>query len=433
MKMIVLKYQKRKTSSSLGYFLRMFGFLVDSVSELVADSDDFGRWKGFGRLYQNKDHVYVDLTEYTEVSFGLIKDILYNQDMRFSDDDISVIKDMWNTFYSEQMTEWMYTISELYVNRKMRYSNVRLLEKAIYGLEKAADMLMSQKKWINNMYGMLAYCYLACLVNDALDKMDEWPWYDALRLADVCDAVLAERPWFCGLYLLKADILRNRRGMQKRIEDCYCYLRDGRPTEYVAAADDIRKYALLELGEHFQTVAEKKNELLYPEAVKYYKQYEEIDPNNIRVLFKIAIQMERRVQRQMGSIEQAIRRYERICALVDKIGFANVNNVEFEYYYKAKFRLGVIFRSLGKTEKAIAQFSDAIVCWDKLKTNEYLRDIYGKQGRNEVIQFLQEKYKKRDCVISQQLAELYENKGDEDKAKKYYIKANMIAHSFGEG
>ena len=433
MKMIVLKYRKRKTSSSLGYFLRMFGFLVDSVSENMLLFNYFDKWKGFGAVSCDAEHVYVDLTEHDEVPFHVIEDIIERQDMAFSEEDVNVIKEMWEQFYCGEMTEWMYTISELYINRKMRYPNVRLLEKAIYGLDDAAGRLEANKKWIKNMCGKLAYCYLACQVNDALEKMEEWPWYDALRLAGICDAVLAVQHGFWGLYLLKADILRNRRGMQEKVMDSYCFLRDIRLTENVRIGDDVRKYALLELGERYQTAAEKERKLLYPKAVEYYLQFEAIDPNNIRVLFKIAMQMERRAQRQMGRIEEAVWRYERLCALVERIGFANVNNVEFEYYYKAKFRLGVIARMEKDIPKAIAQFSDASVCWDKLKTNEYLEDIYGEQGRMEVIRFLQGKYKKRDCVISQQLAELYENSGREEEAREYYIKANMIAHRFGQG
>lgn len=428
MKVIILKYGDRILSCFLRYFLEMLGFIVESVADSIAAGSRLFKELDAGKeLQQDADHVFFDLSNCQKITFREIQNILECQGPGIvSPADLHIIEAIWHKIYSDRVMQNLYTISELYINKKMKYTDVSLLENSIYELNKTIRQIAENEAWMNNWYGRIASCYLKFKVNDALQKMEERRWYESGQLLEICKEALLEKPQMIGIFLLKANILREQRHLGEYEEDNYMQLYN------CTTNRDIKKYALLGLGEEYQLDAEKKKKKLYAEALKLYLKYEKADPDNVRVLFKIAVQKERMAELCGDDWEEARSRYRRICDNVSKIGFANVSNVEFEYYYKARFRLGAIAKIKAETEESINQFSIASRCWDWLKNNQYLSKIYDAQEWEHVVGFLQEKYKRRDCIIWQQLAELYEGKGELEKAREYYIRANTYAHRFGQ-
>lgn len=426
MKIIVLRYKNRKLSSYLKFFLELFGFLTDTVADTVLDiSYPLKERMDIDEIIDGSEYIFLNIGDDPQVSFELVRKLLKRQDFMVTEDDLQVMQEIWDDLYTEKLMQHIYTVSELYMNRKMRYKDTYLLENAVNGLDTLADMVF-HNKWMKNCFGRIAYCALACQVNDALKKMEMRNWYEPEELVKICEDVLRQKPKLTGLYILKAEILRNQRHQKRKMTECYQWLYRH------AESPAVKKYACFGLGERYQRAAEQMDLLLHVDALKKFKEYDEIDPYNIRVLFKIAMQEERRTfLDKSGDWSKAKNYYKRICDIVRKIGTERIGNIEFEYYYKALFRLGAIARFAGESDDAVKSFGKAGRSWDDLYESQYLSEIY-KEDYGYVIEFLQNKYQRKDCVIWQQLAKIYEENGEMDIAREYYIRANTYEHKFGK-
>lgn len=424
-------------------FLEMVGFVTEaaavggSASDASVNSFDLDFWEAdaeFGKLLYNAQssqseesgknsvHPY-DLDDVKKHLFMCITEILTWAGAGLSQEEIDCIRNIWDNIYCHEVMKSVYVISDLYINRKMHYENIELLEEAMYHLNRISREI--EGNCSKSVFDAAAYCYLAVQVNDALFKMRVQPKHDPGMLLVLCDRISKAHKGEIAC-LLRANIMSNVYAMENKLETYYDEMLESISCGRERLAP-LKKYFLFGMGELLQVRAERRKEPLYTQAVEYYEKYMEIDPYNIRVLFKIALFYERK-----ADLNEAKKYYTDLCRVVENIAVGQRNNIDFEYYYKSQFRLGVINGQLHLYREAIDCFERASGCWDDLEENSFARDVFAEDPTlTKVKDFLKEKYKMRDCVIWKQMGDMYAAEKDSEKAAECFMRAGFAGHRYG--
>ncbi len=424
-------------------FLEMVGFVTEaaaaggSASDASVNPFDLDCWEDsteFDKLLYNAQssqgeesgesgvHPY-DLEGVKKQLFMCITSILSAPEVGLSQEELGCIRGIWDNIYCHEVMKSVYVISDLYINRKMHYENIELIEEAMYHLNRISREI--EGNCSKSVFDAAAYCYLAVQVNDALFKMRVQPKHDPGMLLELCDRISMEHKGEI-VWLLRANIMSNVYAMENKLETYYEEMLESisRGLERLAP---LKKYFLFGMGELLQVRAERRKEPLYTQAVEYYEKYMEIDPHNIRVLFKIALFYERK-----ADLNRAKKYYTDLCLGVENIVVEQRNNIDFEYYYKSQFRLGVIGGQLHHYKEAIGYFERASGCWDDLDENLFARDMFVEEPTlTKVKDFLKEKYKMRDCVIWKQMGDMYAAEKDSEKAAECFMRADFAGHRYG--
>lgn len=277
--------------------------------------------------------------------------------------------------YSMDITRDIYTIRGLYQNRKVVYQKTEMIKNAVNGLVNfLADILAdTEEEPYRICYSM---AYVSDLINEGLYKLRGDARFLSDKLLELTGRALKGSPELHTVYLLNISILLNTRELnEKVVEAC---------NRAIENLDGIaRSMSEFYLGEVLQQEDEKNRLLLYKEATGHYVSCLKDNPDEIRAMYKLAMQHERRWglinknRADDGEFKQAREQYNRIIETTRKIDGQWCNTVEIEYTYKAHFRIAQMYRYFPGEDRILQQYKRCEEVWDYLKDNRFLKGLYG--------------------------------------------------------
>ncbi len=307
-------------------------------------------------------------------------------------------------YYSPKIRRALYSIKYLYANRRTKYTRVDLLKQSILTLVEICDKLEKELAAESLSWRVYyAYLYLADCVNEGMYKLRAFQYYPYKELEPYIRKAGELAPGNDSIGLLQANLIRNDNLLFERAEDFY---------EALCGSKEfgVRYWALYALGELEQERAERKwgregggrgeaeKSQYFNNAMQYYAVCREMKKDEIRIIYKLALQDERRGHGSQEKLGEAIRKYGEIIKAVNRKRPEEVNTLEFEYLYKSYIRRGWAYQMKGDYEAASSDYDMAERCWLGIGSYLLFAYIYGSHSAT-VKAVLEAKYADRDEVI----------------------------------
>ncbi len=297
----------------------------------------------------------------------------------------------------------LYTVSCLYFSRNIIYPEAEKLKDAARklaavcnDLEKELELEADACNWRKQFAGL----YLADRVNECMSKLRGYQYrsYDVLEKR--LEKLQGEIPLQEEFGLLKAEILRNTRGSYLVHARCYREVR----YEHSLGVEFYSQYALGELEQEKADEAYKGvfgDELceimarIYEPLVPYCNKCLQIKPDEIRVLYKLGLQEERKGLTDAAALTEAGRLFEELKQAILSVSEAQRTTLEFDYLYKTYIRLGNIRKLQRDYTGSRKEFRMAEEIWERMGNYFLFAEIYGAEEQKSIEGILDKKYEYR--------------------------------------
>lgn len=317
-------------------------------------------------------------------------------------DEQEEVCSLFNDYYGEDMFRNLYTITYLYANRSYKPKENEIMHTALKSLveeciKKEAEIEQGSKSW-RNLY---SYLYMVNRLNEGLFKIKGHIYRSHAKLAEKLELLHRIAPNKEECLLLEAEIIRNtRRNLWAHI-DAYGKLQNA--SSYCA-----RLWALYAMGELYRERADSEyreihgdedcrilSELHEPSIV-YFQKALELKKDEVRLLFKLGLQSERKAMSDKSYMGDAEEKFSRIVDTIEKIPIGKRTTLEFEYLYKSYLRMAYVHMARGRKEEAHAVLNKAKGMWDQLGEYSLIEQIYGSEDKAAATGFLTQKYELRE-------------------------------------
>lgn len=331
-----------------------------------------------------------------------IKDLC--KEMAMDDTDEKVLCALLENYYSDDVFRNLYTITYLYANRAFCLKRNTFMQSTLLNLAEKCEKKweeIEQKSAELSWRDVYAYLYLVNRVNEGIFKIKGFIYRHYDVLTEKLEWLKANAPNKEECLLLEAEIIRNtRRNLRDHI-DAYDKLQD-------ASSYCVRLWALYALGEIYKERADREYRnihgdeqcqilvKLYEPAMGYFRRALELKPDEFRILFKTALQSERKGLTNEEYLRDAWEETKLIIDTIEKIGEEERTTLEFEYLYKSYLRKAHIFIAWRNWEEAECALKQAAKMWERLDGYSLIEQIYGNPDKDRAIEFLEEKYELRD-------------------------------------
>ena len=320
--------------------------------------------------------------------------------------DVSVVeKELWRKICQKEIFRSLYTVTYLYANRKMQYQEKTLL---LNGLTSLSRLCLSMEQGMEergeggfSWRFLYAYLYLVNRVNEGMKKIRSYTFRSYSELKKKIIWLKEKEPMRESISLLEAELLRNDSGVSRLAAGMYAPLTRSRES----CVQFWSWYALGEIGQDVAEVqlegrdlGEAEKSRFYQESLKCFEKSSAIKPDEIRLIYKFAVQKEREGYADRSRWDESEDLYGEILNFVGKFQDGQRNYLEFEYVYKAYLRLGWVYQLKGEYKRAKAAYEAAKQCWNELDDYKLTEWVYG--GREEPWKVLNRKYENRERTFA---------------------------------
>lgn len=283
----------------------------------------------------------------------------------------------------------LYTVTYLYASRFVDYSGEKMLLDVSKSLSLQSNtmekaLLLGGYSW-RDIY---AYLYTVNKTNEGLYKLHAYSYrsYDTLR--QWIEKLKETKGFDRSAFLLEADIIcntavniRDSIGAYARLQDSPFYC--------------TRFWTLYALGECLLKSADVRYRNIYEDddchirvelneaAIEVFTREWEMKEDEIRIIYKIALQDERRGLSDKVFLKPAREKFQKIVDYIDMIPEGQRTTLEFEYLYKTYMRIGYINKLEGSYMESQQAYEKAKETWEELSEKYLLfNDIFGEKADN---------------------------------------------------
>ncbi len=333
---------------------------------------------------------------------------------------MELIKQIWDSLYQEEETddiEQLRKIAEIYVEHELMrtrnsyvylYDNKNVVEEGQKNLLRAFTKLSKYKEEINEPSYFLTYFEMDLMrsINETCDFLSQVPIFDAEKMCSGLMEVQKEYSFVSNMYILQGMIAESQKRLERDAAEWY-----KRGIEAVGE-HPYASYGYYRLGRAY----ERRNN--WSEAIEHYRKSCKINSREYRSWYKIAMYE----AKEENKTEEAINAYERICNILKKKEENNyLQEKEYEYLYKAYFRMAELHAQSGRKRSAVENYNKVVELNSKLsESNEMYEQLYGTGDAKKFRGFTKERLKL--YWVYKELAKLYraldEPKNEKDALEK---------------
>lgn len=313
------------------------------------------------------------------------------------------------------------TVAEIYVEQelmKTRNSYVYLYdEKDVVKREqkkllRAFANLNDYMKTVEEPSQFLIYFEMDLMrsINETCDFLSQIPVFDVEKMMDGLMEAQKEYSFVSNMYILQGMIAES----QKRLE------RDAAEW-YKRGIEAVGEYPYASYGYYrLGRVCERRNN--WNEAIKYYKKSCEINSREYRSWYKIAVL----AAKEESGIDEAVEAYGKICDILKKKEQNNyLQEKEYEYLYKAYFRMAELYAQSGQKNLAVENYEKVIALNKRLSdSNLMYEQIYGKNAAEEFKNYTKKRLKL--YRVYKELVKLYRALEDTDRENEALAEVKKI-------
>ena len=335
-----------------------------------------------------------------------------------------LLEQIRDSLYQEEETddiEQLRKIAEIYVEHELMrtrnsyvylYDKKSVVEEGQKNLLRAFTKLFEYKKEINEPSQFLTYFEMDLMrsINETCDFLSQVPIFDAEKMIDGLMKVQKEYSFVSNMYILQGMIAES----QKRLE------RDAAEW-YKRGIEAVGEYPYASYGYYrLGRVYERRNN--WSEAINYYKKSCDINSKEYRSWYKIAMYE----AKEENKIDEAIKDYGQICSILKEKEQSNyLQEKEYEYLYKAYFRMAELYAQSGQKKLAVEKYNKVVELNSKLsESNEMYEQLYGTENAKKLRDFTKERLKL--YRVYRELAKLYRALDDPQNEKDVIEKAKKI-------
>lgn len=407
---IVNSEKERWSSLQLKYLLEIAGYIVLEVpADFCVEKDRKYQRIIIGNKEDN-NALFFDCEKDNIVDFAnqIIGKEFYKEKKwgkLFSKEKLWIKKDIFTSIY---------TISCGYANRRTVYKDVELLKKAAENLIeecRALENILETHEYKISWRVYYAYLYFLNYVNEATIKLRTYNYRSLDEIEKYYRKLKKLQPDCESIELLWANLVRNDNVMYGQALQYYEGLLNSKE-------EGIQYFSNCYAGEIKQEYAEKKWKMdsksgiekdkssYFEQAIKHFKRCNDVNSTDIRMLFRLAMQKERKGVTNKKELKKAGEIYERILGIILSKDIVSRTSLEFEYLYKCYINHGRIKKTLRLYDDALENFRNADKCWNELVNYRLLEEIYGLEEMKKFIGMLDEKYEGRYYTIDFNVKEL---------------------------
>lgn len=313
--------------------------------------------------------------------------------------------------YDQNLFQALYTVTYLYASRYANYENQEKLKSACKALalkssEKEEVLLNATYTW-RDVY---AYLYLVNRTNEGLYKLRACCYRPVYMLEGWVKTLEELTRNYQNTSLLKAELCRNTEVSIRDHLSNYEGLQDSNSycTRFWA------RYAISEL---LMEIADIKYSEVYGDdeckirveynepSMKVYESCLAMKRDEIRIVYKLALQEERKGLANPQCVEVALKLFSEIESELSQIPVSQRTTLEFEYLYKTRLRLGYLYKLKGKYdtlkemyEMSRKTFEAADTMWAELPKYTLFHDIYGEDA-DVVKEILEKRHDTRSLTM----------------------------------
>lgn len=393
---------KRVFFLKIKFFLELCGYVVLEEPEIALQATKKCNFRTIG-LYSG------ELCEKTEEDFIINADkvedslVLLCEKLAIDTQDYEVLNSLL-TRYTADVFMNLYTICYLYAKRDTDYrDNNEMLISSIEGLIDVCEKIESDflKKKATYWRELYFYLYLVNRVNEGTFKMRGYAYRKYAELKDGFERLKTEAPNREEVLLLEAETIRNTQGnyldhlaLYSKLEDSISYC--------------VRFWAQYAIGELYIEQADNKyknvygdrnliiKEGLYKKAMPYFERVLELKADEVRAIFKLGLQSERRSVKDREYLREVKERFLAIEKILEQIPLDQSTTLEFEYLYKTYLRLCSTCQREEDFSNAEKYLDKAVKIWEEFNEYSLFEEIYGSSGKEKVVDVLKNKYSGRD-------------------------------------
>lgn len=409
---IVNSEKERWSSLQLKYLLEIAGYIVLEVpADFCVEKD-----RRYQRIIigsgEDNDALFFDWEKDKVVDFvnKVIGVDFYKEKKKgkvFSEGKLWIKKDILVS---------LYTITCGYANRRTLYKDVELLMKATENLIdecKALENILETNNSRISWRVYYAYLYLLNYVNEATIKLRTYNHRSLDEVRKYYKKLKELRPDCESVELLWANLVRNDNIMSGQSLICYEKLLDSNEVgiQYLSnwCVGEIKQECAEKSWKIDRERGIKKDKSSYfEEAIKFYKKCKEINKEDIRILYRFALQSERRSYTNENESREAKKFYEHIINIILNKNICARTSLEFEYLYKSYIYCGRLNKILKLNDEALECFRKAEKCWNELENYKLLQEIYTLEDIRVFERIIDKKYECRYITLDSNIRKLKE-------------------------
>lgn len=310
-------------------------------------------------------------------------------------------------YYNKEILSSLYIIIYLYANRMTNYANYAdMLLYAVRSLITVCDNLEETLKNEKNLDWRFyyAYLYLVNYLNEGMLKLRTFHYQPYQKIKPYIKKIRNLAPELESINLLEAHIVRNDNIVSGLAAEYYKNLIES--NEF-----GVRYWSFYALGEIEQRYAENKLKLsgvrygedikskYYEKALDYFEQCKLMKEDEVRIIYKFALQMERKGHADEEKLKKGAEYYRKIIDIILSRRVDTRMTLEYEYLLKSLMRLGWLYKMQGKMTESRLAYRNAKECWDELANYSLIYEICDKKKGEKIIGTLRSKYKDSYNVI----------------------------------
>lgn len=287
--------------------------------------------------------------------------------------------------YDKNLFQALYTVTYLYASRYANYENQEKLKSACRALalkssEKEEVLLNAAYTW-RDVY---AYLYLVNRTNEGVYKLRARCYRPVYMLDDWIKKLEELTRNYQNTSLLKAELCRNTEvsirdhlsnyeGLQNSASYCTRFWARYAKSELLMEIADI-KYSEV-YGDDDCKIRVEYNK----PSMEVYESCLVMKRDEIRIVYKLALQEERKGVAESRYVEEALKQFAKIESELSQIPVSQRTTLEFEYLYKTRLRQAYLYRLKGKYDTSKETFEAADTMWAELSKYTLFHDIYGEE------------------------------------------------------
>lgn len=306
--------------------------------------------------------------------------------------------------YTDDVFRNLYSICYLYAKREADYqNNNKVLRDAIEGLIDVCENVENGflQRNVIQWRELYFYLYLVNRVNEGTFKIRGYAYRKYDELKEWFEQLKMMAPNQEEIFLLEAETIRNTQG--NYLDHLVIYGKLENAISYC-----VRFWALYAIGElYIEQALNKYNNVyddenlkikakLHEKAMEYFKKVLKLKADEVRAMFKLGLQSERRSLSERKYLKEAKERYLNIEEILEQISLGQSTTLEFEYLYKTYLRLCSICQREEDFLNAKEYLDKAVNKWEEFAEYSLFEEIYGVDAKEKIIEVLKKKYSGKD-------------------------------------
>lgn len=291
------------------------------------------------------------------------------------------------------LTKAIYTITDMFCSRRINYAeyqNAEILIRAVFEVERWIQELANNVDDVLTCAEMFAFVYLKNLVDEGYIKARVRGGYDTSIMLKNANFLLNNYREMEAVHFLKLQILHNSINFNERPDDILRVMENEVPLLYL-------NKAYSEVGDIYREETNRISEL---SVIEYYEKINVEDLENYQGVYRAGLVCEGKGTVSFKWYAEALKKYDYVISLIEKVEYSYRMPQEYEYFYKAQY--GRIKMSI-LLDKALNLLTDRKRLFyqellTKLKdeclecsSKNMFTKIYGKAWQQEIEKLMKEK------------------------------------------